>query len=76
MSVELIQVVFFENGGFARVTFAPVGRSRIRIIEVAYSDDENAEDGLWTVLNLNDLTREEMQFLVRQLDLSEVGLNF
>lgn len=63
-----------ERGGFARVTFQPAGRGRIRIVEVAYSDDEHAED--WEVLNLDDLTKEEILFLIRQLDLSEVGLNF
>ena len=77
MSSEITQTVFLDDGRYAKVTFKAAGRGRIRILRILVSDEEESSDeSNWTKMSQDDFDRDELKYLIRQLDLSELELDF
>jgi hypothetical protein len=77
MSFEVTQTVLLDDKRYAQVTFTAAGRGRIRILSVLVSEneDEESEDD-WMRIKPEDLDRDELKYMIRQLDLSELELDF
>lgn len=76
MNSEVTQTVLTDDGRFARVTFASAGRGRIRLLKILVSDDEDSEDDQWVRVKQSEFDRDELKYIIRQLDLSELELDF
>jgi hypothetical protein len=77
MSLENTQVVVLDDGRYAQVTFVPATRGRIRILSILVSEDgDESDEGSWSPVAASRFERDEMRYIVGQLDLSEVDLGF
>jgi hypothetical protein len=77
MNSEVTQTVFLDDGRYAKVTFAAAGRGRIRILRILVSEEEDeVDESAWIKIRKDDLDRDELKYIIRQLDLSELELDF
>jgi len=70
-------MVVLDDGRYGQVRFKSAGRGRIRIISILVSDtDDESDKDAWTVLPLRKIDKGELRYLISQLDLSELDLDF
>jgi hypothetical protein len=66
-----------DDGRYAQVTFEPAGRGRIRVLSILASDtDDEGDLAAWSSVDVDSIEREEMRYIISQLDLSEIELYF
>lgn len=77
MSLEITQTVVTDDGRYAQVTFKSASNGRIRILRILVSDtDDENDESAWARVHVDNFERDELKYMIGQLDLSELELEF
>jgi hypothetical protein len=70
-------VVLLDDGRYGKVTFKSAGRGRIRILRLLVSENDDEDDeSSWSRAQADQFERDEIKYIISQLDLSELDLDF